>query len=229
MGPLPAPELLARIRALPYVRPKQGRDWWVVDGALREPDAVRARALARTDWAQGRPARPEPWPGMRAADSLLPHELASLDRTVRKLTGARVLAQPRVPAGDRLDHNTVQVVGAGESGPLPHTDSRALCTYAAVLYLNPAPTAHCGTTFFRLRVPGGDLGGNTVEAPQRNLVSALGVTALPADAFVPDVAVANVYNRLLVYRANLIHSATGYFGTTLADKRMTTVFFWLSR
>ncbi len=37
-----------------------------------------------------------------------------------------------------------------------------------------------------------------------------------------------VFNRLVTYKADLIHSATGYFGWdyALASKRMAVVFFW---
>ena len=41
------------------------------------------------------------------------------------------------PDGGHLNHNCVQVVGEEECGQRPHTDSRKLCKFAAVLYLNP--------------------------------------------------------------------------------------------
>jgi hypothetical protein len=42
------------------------------------------------------------------------------------------------------------------------------------------------------------------------------------------VRVAHRYNRLLVYKANLIHSASAYWGLETAAKRMTAVFFWMA-
>ncbi|MER5459731.1 hypothetical protein ABT010_03355 [Streptomyces sp. NPDC002668] len=36
------------------------------------------------------------------------------------------------------------------------------------------------------------------------------------------------YNRPLLYTANMMHSATGYWGSALEDKRMTAVFFWMA-
>jgi len=107
----------------------------------------------------------------------------------------------------------------------PHTDSRALCRYAALLYLNPRVPDDCGTSFYRQRVPGGQLGGNTVQPPHSNLVQALGTRFVPLESFVEDVTVPHRYNRLLVYRANMIHSASGYWGQTLETKRMAAVFF----
>jgi hypothetical protein len=47
-------------------------------------------------------------------------------------------------------------------------------------------------------------------------------------SFEEDVRIEHRCNRLLLYRANLIHSATAYCGSTLADKRMAAVFFWMA-
>jgi uncharacterized protein DUF6445 len=226
----PGPRIdVARLRALPYVRPKEGRDYWVIDGALHDPDAVRQRNVVRTDFVLGFPHRKEGWPGMRATDALTREELAPIERRIRQETRSRSLFQPDAPEGTRLDHNILQVVGRDEAGARPHTDSRRLCRYAAVLYLNPSPEPGGGTSFFRLKFPDGSLGGNTVEAPHVDLAAAVGVRKLPAEAWAEEVAIENVYNRLLFYRANLVHSASRYFGTTLEDKRMTAVFFWMAK
>ncbi|MFJ9442197.1 DUF6445 family protein [Kitasatospora sp. NPDC101235] len=213
---------------LPYRKPTRGRDYWVLDNVLPDPDAVRERCLARGDWTEGYPHRPETWPGMRTMPGLDPEELARVESLVRKATGAPRLWVQSTPGGGTLNHNCVQVVGAGESESRPHTDSRALCRYAAVLYLSPGAPKDAGTSFYRQQFPGGRLGGNLVNAPHNNLVEALGTRHVPADHFTEDVRVPNRYNQLLLYHANLIHSATGYYGTDLAERRMTAVFFWMA-
>jgi hypothetical protein len=215
-------------KPLPYRKPTPGREYWVFDDALPDPDAVRARCLARTDWSEGYPFRPEAWPGMRALPALLPDELAAVEARVLVATGSKRLWVQSTPDGGHLNHNCVQVVGVDESGPKPHTDSRALCRYAAVLYLNPEAPAHCGTSFYRQRLGDDRMGGNIVMPPHANLVEALGSRYVAVGSFAEDVRVDNRYNRLLVYRANLIHSATGYCGHALADKRMAAVFFWMA-
>ena len=115
-------------------------------------------------------------------------------------------------AGARLSHNCVQVVGSTEGAVKPHTDSSNLCRYAAVLYLNPDVPDHSGTSFFRQRMTGGALGGNIVPSPHHNLVEAPGNRFVPPNAFVVDVSSAHRFNRLLLYKANLIHSASAYWG-----------------
>ncbi|MGW4645622.1 DUF6445 family protein [Kitasatospora sp. NPDC004289] len=229
------PELLRRpvpgrpvLPVLPYRKPTKGRDYWVLDDVLPDADEVRARCLAVEEWEEGYPHKPEAWPGLRAMPALLPDELALVEAKVRRATGASRIWALGEAEGGTFNHNCVQVVGAGESEPRPHTDSRALCRYAAVLYLNPTVPARCGTSFHRQSLPGGRLGGNQVTAPHNSLVDALGTRYVPADSFTEDLAVPHRYNRLLLYTANLIHTATEYWGATLEEKRMTAVFFWMA-
>ena len=220
--------LPTQMRSLPYRKPQEGRDYWVVDDALSNPDDVRARCLASSTWELGYPHTGEVWPGMRTTPALLDEELAALDARICHLIGLNKVWVEQSETGTRLNHNCVQVVGSVEGAVKPHTDSSHLCRYAAVLYLNPTVPERCGTSFFRQRMPGGQLGGNIVLPPHRNLAEALGNRFVPPNSFVEDVRVAYRYNRLLIYKANLIHSASAYWGLELASKRMTAVFFWMA-
>jgi hypothetical protein len=208
--------------------PQPGVNFWVRDAILGDPDAVRARLLAHRQWNLGYPHRPEPWPGMRFAGALEADELAQVEAWVKAVTGSTRLWVETAPGGARLDCNVAQLVGAGESGPRPHTDRRDLCRYAAVVYLTPAPPPGSGTGFYRLRYPNGALGGNVCPPPHHNLVEALKVTKLPPDAWAEEMRVDNVYNRIVLYKASLVHSASGYFGSTPQDKRLTAAFFWMA-
>jgi hypothetical protein len=216
------------LKSLPYHKPQLGRDYWIKGDLLPNPREVAERCLAKTSWAQGLPLREETWPGMRSPDALLPSELRRVEEWVRKQTGAKRLWQTPAPGSGALSHNFVQLVGVGDSGPRPHTDSLKLCRYAGVLYLTPAAPTRAGTSFYRLRLPNGRLSGNTCPPPHGNLCEALGVTHLPLSAWEEDLAVPNVCNRLLIYRSNIVHSATSYFGNEHESKRMTVVFFWMA-
>jgi hypothetical protein len=216
------------VKPLPYRKPTEGRDYWLLDDVLPDPLAVRERTLQRSDWLEGFPRRPESWPGMRVIPGLEPDELAIVEAQARRLTGVSKLWVETAPDGASLNHNCIQVVGEEECGPRPHTDSRKLCRYAAVLYLNPSVPEDCGTSFYRQRLPSGQLGGNTVAAPHANLVEALGARFVPPNSFVEDVRIPHRCNRLLVYQSNLVHSATAYWGHALEEKRMAAVFFWMA-
>jgi hypothetical protein len=222
------PSERAAPRQLPYRKPTEGRDYWLLDDALPDPMAVRERALARTDWNLGYPHRPESWPGMRVIPGLLPEELAIVEAKVGKATGANRLWVETAPDGGHLNHNCVQVVGEAECEARPHTDSRRLCRFAAVLYLNPDVPGDCGTSFYRQRLGNGQLGGNIVTGAHANLVEALGARFVPHNSFVEDLRLPYRFNRLLVYHGNLVHSATSYWGHALAEKRMAAVFFWMA-
>jgi len=216
------------MRALPYRKPTEGRDYWLIDDVLPDPLAVRERALARTDWNLGYPHRPESWPGMRVIPGLNPEELAHVEALVKQATGMKKLWVENAPDGGHLNHNCIQVVGEEECGQKPHTDSRKLCKFAAVLYLNPDVPEDCGTSFFRQRLGNGQLGGNIVTGPHANLVEALGARFVPHNSFVEDVRLPYKFNRMVLYHGNLVHSATAYWGHELREKRMAAVFFWMA-
>lgn len=160
--------------------------------------------------------------------ALEPGELAPVEKLVRRATGAPKIWAEHPAGGGTFHHNCVQVVGEGECEPRPHPDSRSLCRYAAVLYLNPLVPKDCGTSFYRQSLPGGTLGGNQVAPPHNNLVDALGTRFVTPDSFAEDVRIPHRANRLLLHSANLIHTATRYWGTTLLERRMTPVFFWMA-
>ena len=210
---------------IPYRKPQLGRDYWIRDNALSNATEIVERCLAREEWVLGKPWTNQAWPGMRARDALLPEELARIEQWVLQQTGVSRLWSETSPDAGSLDHNSVQLVGETDSGPRPHIDARD-CRYAGVLYLTPGAPAAGGTSFYRIRLPDGALGGNTCPPPHANLREALGVPGLPFSAWKEDVAIPNVFNRLLVYRANIVHSASSYFGSTKSGKRMTVTFFW---
>tara|TARA_R110000868_G_scaffold155827_3_gene382433 strand:- start:1127 stop:1786 length:660 start_codon:yes stop_codon:yes gene_type:complete len=213
---------------LTYRRPKLGRDYWVQDDFLLNADEVSRRCYGRTDWELGAPHTNQAWPGRRAAQALTPDELERVDAWVRKMTNAKRLWVEPVPEGRANYHNYAQLVGMGESRPRPHTDSRLECRYAAVLYLTPQPDPRAGTSFYRLRYPDGPLGGNLCGSPHADLSQALGVRSLPLAAWHEDVRVENRFNRIVLYRSDLVHSASAYFGFEYLDMRMTVTFFWMA-
>ena len=210
---------------IPYRKPQQGRDYWIKDRALPDAAGIAERCLASTNWVPGHPYANQPWPGKRSRNALMPDELSPVEAWVRQQTGVSRLWSDAAGDARFVDHNSAQMVGATESRSMPHTDAKD-CRFAGVLYLSPGAPATAGTSFYRLRNPDGTLGGNQCPPQCASLRDALGVPSLPMSAWQEDLAIANVFNRLVVYRGDLVHAATSYFGSDHRSKRLTIVFFW---
>ncbi len=216
-----------------YEPPEKGVNYWTSDDLFSDAElkAISNRGFNQTKWHLGLPHRPEKWPGMRANKALKKNELERLEQWVMAQTGAKRLWHVQPAGGNakaKVDTNVIQLVGKSESGPLPHTDSRSLCRYAAVIYLSPDPKPGCGTSFYRLRYPNGAAGGNIVTGSANTLVDALNMRKLPPQAWYEEMQVENKLGRVLLYKSNMVHSATGYFGDEKRDKRMTALFFWMA-
>lgn len=208
-----------------------GKDYWIEDGILNNPIEVAQRCIAKSTWILGSPWRPVPWPGMRAPDALTPTELQRIEACLHARFGVRIRPHhPEAQDDAELGHNHIQIVGGDEGVARPHVDSARMCDYAGVLYLHPyPPTLHAGTSFYRF-TRGDDQPGGNVCPPQYESLSQVPGMAGEMDPtmFQEILEVPYVFNRLLLYKADIIHSATAYFGWSreLASKRMAAVFFW---
>ena len=89
-------------RVLPYRKPTEGRDYWVIDDLLPDAGAIRARCLAKPDWSLGFPHTAETWPGRRAIPALEPGDLAEVDARVMHATASRKLWVEAAPDGKTL-------------------------------------------------------------------------------------------------------------------------------
>lgn len=217
---------------LPFRELIKGRDYWVQDQVLPNALEIAQRCIANTTWTLGSPWRSEPWPGMRAPGALTPEELISLETSVKRhLDIPHLTAQWDSQTGFS-GHNHIQICGGGEGVARPHVDSARICDYAAVLYLHPSPpTNHCGTSFYRLHLPGELPDGNYCPQKYESLSEVPGLPQeMDPTMFEEILEVPYMFNRLVAYKSDLIHSATGYFGWdhVLASKRMAAVFFWKS-
>ncbi len=213
------------MRQIPYRKPQLGRDYWIKDRVLPNAEEVAERCLASTNWVLGHPYTNQPWPGKRSRDALRAEELSAIEKWVLEKTGVSRLWRETSEETRFVDHNSAQLVGELESRSMPHTDSKD-CRYAGVLYLSKGAPDTGGTTFYRLRHEDGTLGGNLCPPQHASLREALGVPSLPLSAWKAELSIPNVFNRLLLYRGDLVHAATSYFGTEHRSKRLTIVFFW---
>ncbi len=214
---------------LPYEKPELGVNLWVKDDFFADAKAkkIANRCFNPKKWKLGKPYSNELWPGMRSPKALKVAELKQVEDWVKSVIGKDKLWF--IDSGDvTVDHNSVHLTGEKEGAPRPHTDSRKLCRYAAVLYLNTNPAPHAGTSFYRLRYTNGAAGGNVIPPQFNNLVDALKVNSLPPEAWYEEYTVENRFNRLVVFKGNMIHGANGYFGVDKRDRRLVALFFWMT-
>lgn len=110
-----------------------------------------------------------------------------------------------------------------------HTDSQS---YAAVVFLTPDAPPSCGTTFFKSKK------NNLRKEPSKTEAEKIGKgeSQIMFDIFnnnfydktnleVVDV-IGNVYNRLVIWDAKLIHAASEYFGDRKENSRLFHMFFF---
>ena len=207
-----------------------GKDYWVEDNVLPNAIDVAQRCIANNTWTLGSPWKPEPWPGMRAPHALTADELSHIETCVKKGLGIESLTPQSHSNRGLSGHNHIQICGGAEGVARPHVDSASITDYAAVLYLHPSPpTIHCGTSFYRLHLLGEKPGGNACPRQYESLRQVPGLPEqIDPTMFEEMLEIPYVFNRLLAYQSDLIHSASSYFGWghELASKRMAVVFFW---
>lgn len=97
-----------------------------------------------------------------------------------------------------------------------HVDKET--TYAAVLYLNPIVPPRCGTGLYKHKKT-----GKTTQSPNEQYPLD---EILDFEHWEEIFYCENVYNRCFLYKSNQFHTATGYFGTTPEDSRLSQVFFF---
>jgi hypothetical protein len=224
------PEIPFGSTTLNYEKPELGINYWIVDDFFPSAKAVEIanRCFNKKKWIMGKPYTNELWPGMRSKKALKNNELEEVELWVKQQINKESLW---VADSDRVvvNSNWAILVGSDEGAARPHVDNRKLCEYGAVLYLSQNPQPNSGTSFYRLRYGNGAVGGNIVKPPYNNLVDALKTKSLPTNAWYEDISIENKFNRLILFKGNIAHSASGYFGKEKRDKRLAVTFFWRSK
>jgi len=98
-----------------------------------------------------------------------------------------------------------------------HTDQQM---YAGILFLSPDAPLNTGTTFWKskktlLMTASAEQYGSTFSGGHYDSTN-----------FEPVDAIGNVFNRLILFNSQMIHSATRYFGQTKEDSRLFQLFFF---
>lgn len=180
---------------------------WVKDNFYQYPDKVREFAL-RQEYIEGGLGRG--FIGRRSAKQFL---FPGLKNRFETIMGKKITSWQSMGMNGRFQTNY-----AGE--PLVyHCDDN---TYGGILYLTPNAPYQCGTTLF------GDKKNRarTYYDPGWSEAWDLGASRLDRTPFEPVDVVGNVYNRLMIFDASCIHSASEYFGLDMNNSRLIQIFFF---
>ena len=186
-----------------------------VDNFYDNPDAVRSFALSQKFEYHQKYHK-----GKRTDFVFRPE---SLKLKFEKLIGKKIISWDQYNVNGCFQHCTA------EDQIVYHYDTQ---NYAGVVYLTPAAPVESGTTFFKSRVNG------LMKLMDSPLADATGKSfgELAAETFKTGFydstqfervdVVGNVYNRLVLWDAKLLHAATSYFGTDLYNSRLFHLFFF---
>jgi len=179
---------------------------WVVDNFYKDPDAVREFAL-KQEYFEGGFGRG--FIGRRTEKQFL---FPGLKEKFEEIMGMKITNWKEHGMNGRF-----QNCYSGE--PLVyHCDSQK---WGGMLYLTPNAPYQCGTTLHASKKTRArtyyDQGWDSDWEYTNHL---------DRTPFEPVDVVGNVYNRLMIFDASCIHSASEYFGTVMENSRLWQMFFF---
>jgi hypothetical protein len=193
----------------------------IVDDFLTNAAALRDAALKLTY-----PATGGVFPGRNSAERLL---VEGLDEEVSGLVGEPLVGMPSPQA-----HGRFRIALAGDVGRAKvHVDA---AHWSGILYLSDPRDARGGTEFFRHLPTGTEAAPSSDDDARRfGHASAKGMVSdllardsLDDSKWEMTMRVPMRFNRLVLLRPWLWHTAGENFGTTLADGRLVYLMFFQS-
>ncbi len=185
---------------------------WIVDNFYADPEMIRYTAL-NTPYIEGGIGRG--FIGRRSTQQFL---FPGLKERFEQIMGFKLTRWTTDDPGANPTNGRFQCCWAGE--PLVyHCDEQ---TWAGVIYLTPLAPFGCGTSLFAHRE------SRIRDTTDPRIFSEAFSTGTYLDRTpyeTVDVA-GNVFNRLVIWDASSIHSATEYFGKDLKDGRLFQLFFF---
>jgi len=192
----------------------------IVDDVYDEPERMRDAAL-RLRYPT--PPAAANYAGRNSSEKML---LPDTDRMLSWVAG-----EPLVGAAERA-HGALRLTLAGDAGRYRvHVDVGV--DWSGVLYLSHPEQCRGGTSFFRHRATGTDHAPTTpadlarckAKTAQEALDRILGTDSNDAARWEPTVTVPMQFNRLVLFRPLLWHSAGDGFGDSLENGRLVQLFF----
>lgn len=180
----------------------------VFDSFLENPDKARAEALTHEFKESGS------YKGFRATR---PSPSAEIEDKINTIFRASEQKPITYSGSSFMYHYTV--AGTPE---VYHADTGpSLGDYAAVLFLKPGAPMESGTSLFRHKRTGAETGDPSRFSKLPGPFCYLDLTEYEETDFV-----SNVYNRLVIFPSNRLHSMRRPFGYSVETARLTQLFFF---
>ena len=194
-----------------YSKPR----FWVVDDFYENPDAIREYALSQT-FFEGEGAV-----GWRTRKQFL---FDGLKESFEDIMGKKILDHTPEGTGwyDVGINGRFQACEAGTK-MVYHCDKQS---WAAVLYLSPDAPPQSGTSFYRHKETKVRHASEIAWGTGDELRTFNQKTFVDPTPFERVDTVGNVYNRLVIFDGQLIHSGNDYFGWDIASSRFFQIFFF---
>jgi hypothetical protein len=182
---------------------------WIVDNFYESPDEVREFALNQ-EYVEGGFGRG--FIGRRTEQQFL---FPGLKERFEEIMGKEITEWESHGMNGRF-----QIAWSGE--PLVyHCDSQK---WGGMLYLTPEAPYSCGTTLYaHKKTRARNYYEEGWDAAWKDVP---GDPHLDGTHFEPVDILGNVYNRLVIFDASSIHSASQYFGTVMENSRLWQMFFF---
>lgn len=176
---------------------------WVADNFYADPYAVRDYALKQeyiedNNWYKG-------------SRTIEQHFVSGTKSAIESIMGVKIREWESHSMCGRFQYCTPQ------DSIVYHHDAQ---TYAAMIYLTPNAPPQTGTSFYAHK----ETKVRHEEDP--NIVTAFDGGFYDSTKFELVDSIGNVFNRLVIFDAKLIHAATQYFGKTIEDSRLFHIFFF---
>lgn len=179
---------------------------WVVDDFYLNPVEVRNFAL-KQEFIEGGFGR-----GFIGRRTALQFLFPGLKERFQEIMGREIIRWEEHPMNGRF-----QVAWAGE--PLVyHCDDQR---WAGMLFLTPDAPVECGTSTYIHKAT------KIRHASDPNILSAFRQeSTLDRTPYQPVDVIGNIFNRLVIFDARCIHSASEYFGFNKENSRLWQMFFF---
>jgi hypothetical protein len=200
-------------------------DVMIVDNFVPFPKQVREWALQQEymDAKQFKEkyGKHTDWPGLRT-EAVMDLDIDYANVVFSRIAG---IIQKNAPMPEINIKSFFQITREQDGSSWVHQDNDV--KYAALLYLNPNASPSCGTTFYRCN----DVNRWTsYMSDQRGYQTMTKINEkeeidLYEELFTPTDHIGNVFNRLAIYKGDIFHKSSKYFGDDIRNGRLTQVFF----